>query len=286
MIKTQVTHFTLIVLFAGIAGFVVNANASDAYFVGFEARGKGSILWRDNILLYNSRPAPATIRFVEVSNGGAPAPSPLTFVLPPGKTISVSDATGDSWRARQLPPVPLWVLHLDVPEGVIVESRNAFFESFKVEPFLIQAPRGKVPMPIIRELAPAGQPQVHIGTDLGGPDSRINLILYNDGAEVATATIEVRRACDDAVVDSRVVTVPPKTAVQSGGLTATTTPVGSVDCPSSTLVSSVPWARNTIVTMTQPGFSIISNINENIPPAAAPGTIPIVGLGVEHNARF
>lgn len=122
---------------------------------------------------------------------------------------------------------------------------------------------------------------MHIGTDLGGWDSRINVILYNAGTEAATATIEVRRACDDVVVDSRIVTVPTNTAVQAGGLSATTSPPGSSDCP-----NGIPWARNTIVTMTQPGFSIVSNINENVPPAAATGTIPIVGLGVEHNTRF
>jgi len=281
-----ISHSVLFLVLVGVTAISENAQASDAYFVGFEARGQGSIVWRDNILLYNSGPAPAAVRFVDVSNGGAPAPSPLTLVVTPGRTVSISDATGDTWRARQLPPVPLWVLHLDVPDGVIVESRNAFFESLKVEPFLIQSPRGKVSMPVIRQLTPAGQPQVHIGTDLGGPASRINVILFNAGTEVATATIEVRRACDDAVVDSRVLTVPANTAIQTAGLAATTSLPASSDCPVSTSLSSAPWARNTFVTMSQPGFSIVSNVNENVAPPTVPGTVPIVGLGVEHNARF
>lgn len=283
MSTRSVYRAVLISAFVVVVGFAPNGHASDAYFVGFEARGQGYVLWRDSILFYNPGPAPATIRFVDVSNGGAPAPSPLTLIVPTGKTLSVYDATADSWRPRHIPPVPLWVLHLDVPDGVIVESRNQFFESLPVGPLLIQAPRGKVPMPIIRQLTPAGQPQVHIGTDLGGPDSRVNVILYNASTETATATIEVRRACDDVVVDSRVVTVPPNTAVQAGGLAATTSAPGSVDCPNST---SVPWARNTFVTMTEPGFSIVSNVNENVPSGVVPGTVPIVGLGVEHNARF
>jgi hypothetical protein len=287
MMNMRAIHrLALISVFVAVAGFAANGRASDAYFVGFDARGQGYVLWRDNILLYNSGPAPATVRFIEVSNGGAPAPSPLTLVVPARKTISVSDATHDTWRPRQNLPIPLWVLHLDVPDGIIVESRNAFFEYLPVGPLVIQDPRGKVPMPVIRQLTPAGQPQVHIGTDLGGPVSRINVILYNAGTEAATATIEVRRACDDVVVDSRVVTVPPNTAIQTTGLVATTSTSGSLDCPLSTSLSSVPWARNTFVTMTQPGFSIVSNINENIPPGTIPGTIPMVGLGVEHNARF
>jgi hypothetical protein len=278
-----IQRFALISVFIAVADFAANGRASDAYFVGFEARGQGAILWRDAILFYNTGSAPATVRFVGVSNGGTVAPSQLTLALPPGKTVSLydQDATGGRWR--HLPPVPLWVLHLDVPDGVIVESRNQFFQDFATGIILPPAPWGKVPMPIIRQLTPAGQPQAHIGTDLGGWDSRINVILYNAGTEAATATIEVRRACDDVVVDSRVVTVPPNTVVQAGGLVATTSALGGLDCNVST---SVPWARNTFVTMTQPGFSIVSNVNENVPPAAATGTVPIVGLGVEHNTRF
>jgi hypothetical protein len=273
----------LLSVFVTALALATDVRASDAYFVAFEARGRGNIVWRDSILLHNPGSAPATVRFVELSNGGTGL-APLTLVLPPGKTVGLYEATGGSWRVRLVPAVPLWVLHLDVPEGVIVESRNQLFLDAPFGGVMLPVPYGKVPMPIIRQLTPAGQPQVHIGTDLGGVNSRINVVLYNAGAETATATIEVRRACSDVVIDSRVVTVPPNTAVQAGGLVDITSPPGSSDCPAGT---SVPWARNTFVTMTQPGFSVVSNINENIvPDPATIGTIPIVGLGVEHNARF
>jgi hypothetical protein len=276
----------MISLFVGLLCFPAVLRASDAYFVGFDSRGQGNVVWNDVILFYNTGTLPASIRFLGVTDDGAPSASRTPIVLPPRKTVSLDSLTDGTWRARQLPPVPIWVLHLDVPDGVIVESRNQYREEpmTSFEPVL-STPRGKVPMPIIRQLTPAGAPQVHIGTDLGGWDSRINVIVYNGGTEPATATVEVRRSCTDAVVDSRIVTVLPNSVMQVSGLRAATPSLGSSeDCLNG---ATPPWARNTIVTMTQPGFSIVSNVNENISlPFSPPGTVPIVGLGVEHNERF
>jgi hypothetical protein len=270
----------IIFLFLGMLGLPAAGSASDAYFVGFDAHGQGATVWTDAILFYNTGTLPATVRFLGVTDDGAPSGSRVPVVLPPQKTISLNSATGFTWRARLL---PLWVLHLDVPDGVIVESRNQYRidTPSSVQP-QISAPAGKVPMPVVRQLTPAGTPQVHLGTDLGGWDSRVNVIIYNGGTEAATATVEVHRACTDVVVDSRIVTIQPNSVIQVSGLrTATPTRLGSSeDCMDD---SFPPWARNTIVTMTQPGFSIVSNINENI---SLPGMVPIVGLGVEHNERF
>jgi hypothetical protein len=59
---------------------------------------------------------------------------------------------------------------------------------------------------------------VHLGTDLGVSDSRTNVGIYNASDREANARIEIRRACDNAVVDQRTVTVPANTTSQIGGL--------------------------------------------------------------------
>jgi hypothetical protein len=273
-----------------LASFVILAAAAqilaaDAYFVRFTAEGRraisggSSILWLDDILLYNTTSMPATVRFLGVSNGTAQN-DPRSLVLPPQQTISVNAAQSvtNTWQPLDRLS-PLWVLHLDVPPGVVAESRDQYYVLFNV-PELFPAPRGKVSMPIFRDLVAAGIPQVHVGTDLGGNDARLNIGIYNASPDTATATIEIRRACDNALVDSRVVAIAGNTVVQAGGLAIGT----SAGCPAG---SAPPWARNTLITVSQPSFTFISALNENI--ASQPGeagVIPIVGLSVTNNSRF
>jgi hypothetical protein len=261
-----------------------SALAADAYFVRFNATGRqttagGSILWLDDILFYNTTSAPMSVRFLGVSNGSAQN-NPAPLVLPPQQTISVNAAQPVTDKWLPVPRVsPLWVLHLDVPAGVIAESRDQYYVLFGI-PELFPAPRGKVSMPIIRELVPAGSPQVHVGTDLGGNDARLNVGIYNASQEAATATIEIRRACDSTLVDSRVIVIAGNTLIQAGGLAIGT----SVGCPAGT---TEPWARNTLITVTQPSLTFVSTLNENIQSQTGEaGAIPIVGLAVTNNTRF
>src|SRR5436305_7369599 len=209
-------------VFFAMLAVSTTAPAADAYFVRFNATGRqttagGSILWLDDILFYNTTSVPATVRFLGVSNGSAQN-DPPPLVLPPQQTLSVNAAQSVTDKWLPVPRLsPLWVLHLDVPAGVIAESRDQYYVLFGI-PELFPAPRGKVSMPIFRELVPAGSPQVHVGTDLGGNDARLNVGIYNASQETATATIEIRRACDNTLVDSRVVAVAGNTLLQAGGL--------------------------------------------------------------------
>jgi len=58
----------------------------------------------------------------------------------------------------------------------------------------------------------------------------------------------------------------------------------SADCP---LSAAEPWARHTVVTVPQPSFTFVSNLNETIPQAPEEsGVVPIVGLGVTKNEHF
>jgi len=276
-IRTVIGFFVILAAAAQIL-------AADAYFVRFNAPGRqtgsgGGVIWLDDILLYNTTSAPATVRFLGASNGTAPS-DPPSLVLAPQQTISVNaeHLVTDHWQ-----PIgrlsPLWILHLDLPPGVVAESRDQYYVGFGV-PELFPAPRGKVSMPIFRDLVAAGSPQVHVGTDLGGNDARLNIGIYNASPDTATATIEIRRSCDNALVDSRVVAIAGNTVLQAGGFAIGT----SAGCPAGFVP---PWARNTIITVSQPSFTFVSALNENIvsQPGEA-GVIPIVGLSVTNNSRF
>jgi hypothetical protein len=275
MMKNRALIFSFAMLTA--AGQIL---AADAYFVRFNAPGRqtgsgGGVIWLDDILLYNTTSTPATVRFLGASNGTA-TNDPPSLVLPPQQTISVNaeHLVTDHWQ-----PIGrfslLWILHLDLPPGVVAESRDQYYVDFGISE-LFPAPQGKVSMPIFRDLVPAGNPQVHVGTDLGGNDARLNVGIYNASPETATATIEIRRACDNALVDSRVVAIAGNTVLQAGGLAMGT----SGGCPSGSAPS---WARTTLITVSQPSFTFVSALNENIVSQAGE---PIVGLSVTNNSRF
>ncbi len=172
----------------------------------------------------------------------------------------------------------MWVAHVDIPPGIFVESRDELYVGTGV-PEIGALPRGKVSMPIFRELTPAGS-ALHLGTDLGGNTSRINVVIYNAGSDAAVATVEVRRICDNGLADARTLMVPPNTVLQVTGLT-----IGAGNgCPEPGVK---PWARYTVVTVSQPSLSVVSNVNENIQPIPADlGVIPVVGLGVARNEQF
>jgi hypothetical protein len=233
------------------------------------------MIWGDDILFYNTGVAPAVVRFLGVSNGSPQGDIP-TLTLPAGQPIFLNATLPVAEQWRPVPVPPMWVLHLEVPDGVVAESRDEY--RLVVGQPVIVITSGKVSMPIFRELVAAGRPQVELGTDLGGHDSRANVGIYNAGADSATATIEVRRTCDGAVVDSRTVTIPANTLVQVGGLGTGS----SADCP---LSAAEPWARYTVVTVSQPSFTLVSNLNETILPEES-GVVPIVGLGVTKNEHF
>lgn len=260
------------------------ADAADAYFIRFSALGRqlpsgAPVQWVDDVLFYNTGNAPAQVRLVGVSNGASQPDAP-ELTLAPGTVTSLS---ADAVVAPKWQPIPLpvmWVLHLDIPPGVVTESRDELYVIPGVTQPASGIPRGKVSMTTFRELAPAGGAQVHLGTDLGGNDSRINVMIYNAGTDTAIASIEVRRTCDSSLMDRRTVAIPANTLLQVNGLS-----VGSsTGCPEPV---NKPWARYTAVTVSQPSLTLISNINENIQPSPADiGLIPIIGLGVTSNQQF
>lgn len=260
--------------------------AADAYFLRFAATSSpsGGIRWADDILFYNTNPEAVTVRFVGVSNGTPHADVP-DLVLPPHKTVSVATLNPslvELW-APAFPVPPLWVLHLDVPGGVIAESRDAFYriEQIPGVGLASASPRGKVSMPIVRDLAPPNVPQVHLGADLGGPDSRINVTVYNAASAPAVATIEVRRTCDDTVVATRSVTLAANSATQIVGVAAATP---SMQCAGT---ATAPWVYTVTATVDQPSFTLVSNVaGAQQQTADEAGIFPLVTLAVTKNERF
>lgn len=245
--------------------------ASDAYFVRFLAN-TASVNWVDDILFFNTNATAVDVRFLGVSNGAAaPVTPPLT--LPPLQSVSLaSSPAGAQWTPVTFPS--MFILHLDIPAGVVVESRDEFY-SVPAIPELFPMARGKVSLPVFRDLRPAGEHQVHLGTDLSDSSSHINVGIYNAGVSDATATIEVRRTCDEVVVDTRTVTIPANTVVQVGGL--------SDGLSSACTQQHTPaWMRAVLVTVDQPSLTFVSNVTNH------PGVdgVPVVGLGVSGTQRF
>lgn len=238
------------------------ARAADVFVIRVLASSRisasscGNIKWYDNIVFQNSGSVAATIRLLEVSNGGIVVPPPLDLLVPPGKTVNSggkinwTPASGD----------PIWVNKIDVPDGVIVKSRVEAFEDgcFGIPPSSVPN-LGAFSLPVFRALTPAGTPQIHLGADLGFQSSSLNVGIYNDGAQGATASVEVRQVCDDTVREARTFTIPPKTLLQFGGLG-----LSGTSCePSGSEFNS--WMRYVTVMVDQPGFSYIVNRSTQIP---------------------
>jgi len=272
----------LIIGFLFSMSVIEGAQANDAYIVRFFANGMGTecaqSVWTDNILFFNRTSVPATVTLLGVSNGTLRTDAPRELQLPPNRATALRTGpffrTAFIWSPLGLPP--LWVVHLDVPDGVTVESRDEVYAVFVCgltddglpEPEVA----GKVSLPIFRSLVPAGRPQVKLGTDLGYRDSRLNVAIYNAGTEQANATVEVRRACDDSLIESRHVTLPANTIAQFGGFAGT----GARCVPELA-------ALYTTVTVDQPSFSYVSNVSEA---PATLGILPPIGLAVSMSTDY
>jgi hypothetical protein len=205
-----------------------------------------SYLYTSDALLYNSTQNSVTIQLLGISNG-ALVTTDRQFVLSPGRATSIG-REGKAWAPN--PDASLWVTHLSVPPGVVVESRI----SVGTQPNLIGQPTigayGKISFPVFRQLQAAGITKIHLGTDLEAIPTRNNVAIYNAGDNIAHAHIAVHQMCDDRIIDTRDVNIAPNTIIQVTGLNAVTsgcTNAGSaytyvavtVDQPSLSWVSSL-----------------------------------------------
>jgi hypothetical protein len=159
-------RLTTLVLLIANAGAVF---AADAWVLrGFAGPCLG-LQWEADTLLLNPLPAPAVVRLVSISDGSDSIAAPdRELVVPAGQTLSLNRNT--AWHQ---PDVPLFVLRLDVPDGVLIEGvlnlGTGSGEGCPLPPAPdSSAAYGVIHLPHFRALVPANQEQIHLGTTLGG----------------------------------------------------------------------------------------------------------------------
>jgi len=263
------------------------AYAEDAYVVRFFAFGRGTecaqSLWLDNILFFNRTSAPAVVKLLGVSNGPVPPDVLRELSLPPNRAVAIRNGHpfSGSYPWQPQASAPLWVVHLDIPEGVTIESRD---EVYAVPLCGLTDGRdglpedesaGKVSLPIFRSLVPAGVRQIKLGTDLSSHGSRLNVAIYNAATEEAHATIEIRRVCDDALLDTRSVVIAADAITQFGGFSGS----------GGRCLGSGVEALYTAITVDRPGFSYVSNVSESLPSLGL-GIVPPIGLAVSNSTDY
>ena len=168
-------------------------------------------LWSSDVIFFNRSGSDKAVTLLSMSNGGTSLPQPHVLSIPARRSVSLIRAWG-----RQ-PAIPLWVLKMDVPPEVSVDSVLYVGDAM---PCAVSSPPrayhyGKTKLPVFRKLTPPQTAQLHMGTDLGpAVNSRVNVGIYNDAEETAVATVDLYRTCDDTRIESRIVTIPAKTVVQ------------------------------------------------------------------------
>ena len=235
---------TLLLLCTGIA------RASDAYalrFVALSHTAPGSALcpiWVDSLVFHNPTASDLTVRLLGLSNGNPPA-SPIELVIPAGRTVN--SGRGTNWTPSSHSPI--WFVHLDVPDGLIVQSKGEVHSSLCIggAPPSVLPDMGAFQLPVNRALKAPGEKQVHLGIEIGAEGTYTNIGVFNAGTVPATAVIEIFQACDDALIDSRQLSIPPNTLVQVNGLAAFV-----AKCPEFVIET---WQKYATVTVNQPSLS-------------------------------
>ena len=245
--------------------------SADRYVVQGSALGPqvGALFvtWTTDIFFFNTTATDAPIRLVGVSNGNFPSDLPSSFTIHANRSTSLSaNGAVATWGPRNPTFQPLWVLHIDVPDGVLLDD-----VLFIGEELSGQAPlpldhytQGKIRLPVFNELTPANQAQIHLATFLGDFNSipsRANVTIYNGGNVTAQAKIEIREHCDDAVLLTTTIAIPSNTIIQTSGLNA---PAGH--CGFDFGFTPPPSAIYTVVTVDQPSLSFVSSLsNRDVP---------------------
>ena len=264
-----------------LVGFASLAEASDAYLVRFQTRGMSSncvhASWSGDAFFFNTTGISASVRLLGISNGELPVGSIATLTLPPGQLVALSDVRQPDWRpAGQSNFENFFVLHLDVPPSVVVESRD---QVVLVNDCIQNQPVGpvvKLSLPIFSSLVASNKTQTFVGTDAGSSSGRQNIAIYNAGSAQATAHIEVRRGCDSKIVDERTASISGNSIIQVNGLS-----LGENLCPD----PFVPvYARYTVVTVDQPSLVIVTTITTPQPELG--GLVPRVEMAISRSSEF
>jgi hypothetical protein len=205
-------------------------------------------LYTSDVLLYNPNQSAARIRVIEVSNGPL-VTTDRELILQTAHSTSIARAN-KAWHPDST--APLWVTHLDVPAGVIVESRVSIGQLCTVCGNVPQLGIfGKLSFPVMRTLQTPLVPKIHLGTDLHAVPARNNVAVYNDAVFTAHAHVDVHQMCDETIIDSRDFDIPAKSVIQINNLSTVTN-----NCTNS-------GAEYTYVAVTvdQPSLSWVSSLS-------------------------
>jgi hypothetical protein len=231
--------------------YLFQAHAEGPRVFDATADGAAIIEWSTDAFFFNTSTTDAVVALLDDYEG-------MQFIVPAQRSVSLSTV---------LPPRIFGFLHASVPDGVVVENALLIGSVQDTIPTLPTPPiyrYGKVQVPVFRALVPRNTPQVHLATFLGEQQSHLNVWIYNGATVSAQAHIEVRRQCDDAIVDETTTIVGPKNSLVVGSLAS-----GFAGCrvPGAT-VSWIGGSIYTIVTVDQPSLSFVSTVaNGRIPQA-------------------
>ena len=227
--------------------------------------------WRDHLLFRNTTSQDLTVRALGASNGyDISTPDLLTVPSRRNRSLLIGPRPGDNGATNNWTPRTSYVLvvnRLDVPEGVSVESRGELYGGLATplpcgaQPAPSPQVFGGVALPVVRSLTPAGAEHLHLATDVGSQRSRSNVGVYNAGLVPANATIELRRACDDSIVEARALTIAANSVVQALGFGD-----DSQRPPFCTQLGATYYSRYVTVVMDQPGFSFVTTLSRDADP--------------------
>jgi hypothetical protein len=255
-------------LFALLAA--ARATAADRYAARFNVGGpqldeETGTIWVDRISFHNTTAGDLAVHPIGVSNGRLD-PAAHDLIVPGGRTVSVrSDVDASGWAP--LPAAPLWVIHLDVPAGIVMESRLEL-AAFHIgsQPSVDRRTVTAFPLPVH---STPSESATFLGTDLGSDenglatDARINVVVYNSSPLPSVVAVESRRACDEGVIERRTVTLTGNTAAQIAALSTVTAGCTTADDTSGSYV---------VVSMEQPGLAWETTL--------ANGVLPLTPVGV------
>lgn len=214
-LMTRVPSFLIVSFVLVSAAYASDVYVVDAYALAAKIPNScTSLVWDADTVFYNLSNTDAVVTLLGISNGTRNPGFPNTFTIPAGTATSIRQKIGALWHPLSNDAV--WVYHLDVPDGVRVDT-ELFPESttlFCPRPVIVTQPYGKVQIPVFRTLTPAGQSQFIGGLTLGDVPAHMNVAIYNAGETTAHATIQVFRACDARLVASQQVTIPANTIWQ------------------------------------------------------------------------
>jgi hypothetical protein len=223
------------------------------------AIGLESAVWNTDALFFNRGDVDAQVTLLGISNGVPPdGRVGESFTVAAGRNASIQQST------RWIPAAPFVMLHLSVPEQIVVQNVLYVGSRLNVGASIPCDCRkfGKVTLPSPTALVPAGEQQIHLETDIGNLDGHLNVAIYNAGVQPATAVIETRAHYNDGVVSHETVSVPADTVLQFGPFQTAT----GMCC------GNLKNSLYTVVTVDQPSLTFVS--------ALANGGFPTTSISI------